>query len=184
MDSLRKCTTCGVEKPASQYNKCRGKLRAYCKTCHAASVTEWARNNRERRKLIANAYTKRRRIILGPPKKAGRAKMYSDEEMRIRQKMHKKKWQDKNPAYVLANCRAYQAQKVHAMPAWADKQRIQIFYEWARSLSQQSGERFEVDHIVPLRSPFVCGLHVHHNLQILQKSENVSKLNRHWPDMP
>ena len=41
-----------------------------------------------------------------------------------------------------------------------------------------------VDHIVPLQSPLVCGLHVHDNLRVILAVDNASKANRHWPDMP
>ena len=41
-----------------------------------------------------------------------------------------------------------------------------------------------VDHIVPLHHPLVSGLHVWHNLQLLDARMNRSKHNRVWPEMP
>lgn len=65
-----------------------------------------------------------------------------------------------------------------AIPKWADHSKIKEVYEAAYFLS------LEVDHIVPLRSPLVCGLHVEHNLQLLTREANLAKSNRWWPDMP
>lgn len=46
------------------------------------------------------------------------------------------------------------------------------------------GVNLAVDHIVPLVSNLVCGLHHESNLQILTKEQNSSKGNRWWPNMP
>jgi hypothetical protein len=46
-----------------------------------------------------------------------------------------------------------------------------------------AGRGVDVDHLVPLRSPVVCGLHCEANLQLLSSVENIRKGNRYWPDM-
>ncbi|WP_455154164.1 HNH endonuclease signature motif containing protein [Cupriavidus campinensis] len=76
------------------------------------------------------------------------------------------------------------ASKMRATPSWADQEAIKQFYETATALGMLTGEWHEVDHIVPLRSKLVCGLHCQANLQILTAKENMRKGNRHWPDMP
>lgn len=73
--------------------------------------------------------------------------------------------------------------KINATPAWADRDRIAAVYVEAQRLSELTGNPHEVDHIVPLQSRLVCGLHVEHNLQVIPASINRSKSNRHWPDM-
>lgn len=50
-------------------------------------------------------------------------------------------------------------------------------------LYRSAGLDCQVDHIVPLRSRVVCGLHVQDNLQIILTTENRAKGNRHWPSM-
>ena len=64
--------------------------------------------------------------------------------------------------------------KTRATPPWVDREALKAVYKEARSL----GKNFEVDHIVPLKHPRVCGLHVPWNLQVLSVSENRRKHNR------
>jgi len=46
------------------------------------------------------------------------------------------------------------------------------------------GVPFDVDHVVPLVSDIVCGLHNEFNLRVIPASTNRSKGNRFWPNMP
>ncbi len=89
----------------------------------------------------------------------------------------------KNAARVQAHVRAYQAAKAQATPHWVEFDDLVPFYELAKRLSE-SGVPHEVDHIVPLRSSIVCGLHCPANLQVLPRTTNRQKHNRYWPDMP
>lgn len=94
-----------------------------------------------------------------------------------------KKWRGENSAKILAWVHKYQSAKLQATPMWADFDTILEIYERAQSM-RDSGIPCEVDHIVPLRSKFVCGLHVASNLQIIDPMANNKKGNRWWPDMP
>lgn len=77
------------------------------------------------------------------------------------------------------------AVKRQACPPWTKlspyKEQIEAVYTNAKWLEDLSGEPYSVDHIVPLKSDFVCGLHVPSNLQPLPFSENSSKGNYYWP---
>jgi hypothetical protein len=68
----------------------------------------------------------------------------------------------------------------YAMPPWADKSTILAIYVKAqqmRALSKGGKTPYQVDHIIPLNSRWVCGLHVPGNLRILTKRENERKSN-------
>lgn len=71
-----------------------------------------------------------------------------------------------------------------AAPSWGNPAAILKLFRWADELSKATGIDHHVDHVVPLLSPLVCGLHWEGNLQVLPAIDNKSKGNRRWPDMP
>jgi hypothetical protein len=78
----------------------------------------------------------------------------------------------------------YHSGLMRAWPVWAVyPDQYKAIYERARHMRDR-GQKVEVDHIVPLRSKIVCGLHVPWNLQIITAEENLRKSNNWWPDHP
>lgn len=73
------------------------------------------------------------------------------------------------------------ASKKNATSAWASLEAIKGMYQLA-AIFNRTGINLHVDHIVPLQSDLVCGLHCESNLQLMPASDNISKGNRHWPD--
>lgn len=84
----------------------------------------------------------------------------------------------------LARSAKRRAAKRNAAVPWANQSKVEAIYAKAKELSDQLGEPFHVDHIVPITSDLVCGLHWEGNLQILRGFDNLSKGNKTWPDMP
>lgn len=94
----------------------------------------------------------------------------------------------KNKARLTAFARcANQKRKKYvriATPSWANHFFISEAYQLAALRTALTGIKWHVDHIVPLRSKRVCGLHVEKNLQVIPGIQNQEKNNSYWPDMP
>jgi hypothetical protein len=187
------CTKCNIDKPLDQFSKnarnktngkqpkCKQCFRDYCienseklklqKQIYSkvnseqavARSSEWSKNNRERSRAIKTKW------------RINNSKKMND----IRTE-----WSKNNPEYLAFNCRKYQASKKNAIPKWADMKKIRYIYKESRRLSLETGIQHHVDHIVPITSDIVCGLHCEANLQILTFNENVKKGNHYWEDMP
>lgn len=68
-----------------------------------------------------------------------------------------------------------------ATPPWLNseqKKAIRTLYLHAQSMTEATGERYVVDHIIPLQSDVVCGLHVPWNLRVMTQEENLKKSNK------
>jgi 5-methylcytosine-specific restriction endonuclease McrA len=68
-----------------------------------------------------------------------------------------------------------------ATPPWLtrkQKSEIRQLYQIAITMTQTTGERYVVDHIIPLQGETVCGLHVPWNLRVTTQEENLKKSNK------
>jgi hypothetical protein len=170
---MKRCRKCGNEKPLADFYRhsemADGHLHQ-CKACRDAYVAAWAEKNRERRKAIANRYA--RNNYDGAKASVTYKRWY--EATKIRGTF----------GHMISRGAKARLQSPRAMPAWANQFFIDEIYDLAQLRKRHTGIEWHVDHIVPLKSSAVCGLHVEHNLQVIPGAENRSKRNRHWPNMP
>lgn len=126
-------------------------------------------------KLYCRAYRQRN---LEKRREASRAWRDNNLE-KARKNLSKWKKSNKNTVNALNSKR--RATQLKALATWADFAAIRNIYEECERRTRETGVQHEVDHIYPLQSKYMCGLHVETNLQILTKEENASKGNRTWP---
>jgi len=200
----KECIKCDDIKPLGEFNvnrQSRDGRRHICKTCSsaasskyrlankekcAATIKKWGQKNRDK----VRAYVAKHKALHPESVKMSREK--NKEKSRASVKARNTKWRLKNLDKKAANSRTYRAKnrskvsainaryranKRQAVPSWSDFDLIRDMYAEARY------NKMQVDHIVPLQSKFVCGLHCEANLQILSAKDNVKKGNRAWPEM-
>jgi hypothetical protein len=165
------CSVCKKEKTFDLFNKDKSRkcgLSPRCKDCHYIYNSNWRNKNPE--------YFVEWRNDNIEKKKENDAKWQKNNKEKVRKR--NAKWAEKNPGKVNAKNAKRRALKLQATPPWAELDLIEIVYQKAKEWGAQ------VDHIVPLNSDIVCGLHCWHNLQLLPPDINITKANKFWPDMP
>ena len=91
---------------------------------------------------------------------------------------------EKERSYRKRNRHIYNANKKdrqRALPKWLSeeqKKEMHKIYQDANLLSTLTGIEHEVDHIVPIKHPSACGLHVPWNLEVVPLQTNRRKGNR------
>ena len=118
---------------------------------------EWYQENRET--VIATASTRPAHVLQG----------------------YRNAWKENNKTQVLADNKVRRRKHREATPPWLtrkQKSEIRQLYQIAITMTQTTGEQYVVDHIVPLRSHEVCGLHVPWNLRVITQEENLKKSNK------
>lgn len=178
---MKTCKKCQQSKPLSSFSKNERYADGYvtwCKECHRAANQAWYAENKERNKLRAIAWAK------ANPDATKAAQKRHNEKHKARRAAKYLEWAQANRPKRNAAIARRRAAKLRATPVWADQYAITRIYAEAMRQQEETGIRKHVDHIVPLQSKIVCGLHVESNLQILDGAENESKRNFIWPDMP
>ncbi len=136
---------------------------------------KWRKNNPNKRKDQQKRYRSKN------PNKEYLSKW--QKENAVKCNLNSKKYKQNNPEKVLANKARRRARKLNATPPWLTKEQfkeIEQFYLDAQEIAwlNDDGRPHHVDHIIPLQSDLVCGLHVPWNLQLLTAKKNLSKHNK------
>jgi len=165
------CKGCEIKKDITDFSK-NGKYRKHkCKGCHNLYKRKWNERNKEHISLQEKErYKKNRDKIL----KRQKERYHEKKDVILpKQKIYEKLNRDK----MRAKCVRYRTKKAKASPIWRDDIKIIKFYTIAEELNKRTNIQHHVDHIFPLNSSWVCGLHCEQNLTVLTYSQNISKSN-------
>jgi len=163
------------------------KAKWYVENKNRIAVNARQRYLAEREVILAKRkaeYAANREFIAAMERARYRSLSAEEKQGRIRAAARRDK---ANPEQAKARVSLRRKRHQLATPTWLNKQQkrdIKAIYMLASLTTKVTGVIHHVDHIVPLASKLVCGLHVAWNLQILKAEHNVRKANTYWPDMP
>jgi len=155
-------------------------LRKTKGACIECMKEDWKIDNEKRKEkpkseAAKNAakryYEKNKELVLA------RASSRSSEAKQAYRNKHKKE----NPELYKALTSVRKRRHRDATPRWItaeQKLAMREMYLQAQKITKITGERYVVDHIIPLISPEVCGLHVPWNLRVITQDENLKKSNK------
>jgi hypothetical protein len=155
-------------------------LRKTKGSCVECMKEDWAIDNEKRKlkpkseasKAAGQRYYQRNKDMV----KARAAARPAEEKT-----AHKLKYKQANPELYKALTSVRKRRHRNATPKWItaeQKLAMRKLYLEAQELTRITGERYVVDHRVPLISDEVCGLHVPWNLRVITQEENLKKSNK------
>jgi len=155
-------------------------LRVAKGTCVDCRREDWRRSNEARKSLPKSEAAKAasRRYYEKNKELVKDRAMSRPIELR---REYKRRWKERNPDTVQVSSNTRRRRLRAAQPPWLleeHKKEMRAIYATARMMTKLSGDKYTVDHIIPLNGDNVCGLHVPWNLQILVHEKNCAKGNR------
>lgn len=142
----------------------------------ADKISAWNAANRDRQ----NDMRRRRRGRRTPETLAKDLEMAAEQMRRWRaaNKEHHATWRASWAKKNAGRVRRYTSvRRARTRPHTADAAQMDALFSRAAELTS-AGDPHDVDHIYPLKSRWVCGLHVPQNLRVVPASLNRSKRNR------
>lgn len=164
---MKTCTKCGAAKELAAFYADRQKRDGYspqCKSCVNADPARLARSAAWKQANRAKMSAYKRAVYVAHPRPP------KDPTAPTRAK---RAWKQRNPEKVASDRQSRRRRESRA--AWGDPVLIAEHYHLAKLRSKLTGIPWHVDHVVPLRSPLVCGLHVEANLAVVPAAVNLVK---------
>ena len=179
---LQVCSCCNEELELNSKNFHRrpdapSGFRKQCKSCSCKRAMKYYYQDHERAKQKGKEAKKREYYLNTEKLLANSARYRKTESAKKRAKEWAKEYYSKPEVKARKNTEwaKRKATKLQATPKWTNQGYISLFYKLAQIEAARIGSKVHVDHIIPLQSQTVCGLHCEDNLQLLTEKVNLQK---------
>lgn len=151
-----------------------------------AAYRKWLENNREKERERRRQYVKAnpekiKAYATSESRKQYFREYYQRNKVALAEK--NKRWRGEKGELTRAYLAEYRARKLQATPKWARDEWSVFVIREAHALAvirnRTTGSKWEVDHVIPLQGKKVSGLHVWNNIQVIPRTVNRRKSNKH-----
>jgi len=166
------CKTTKLKSEISKHSQKKDGLYTYCKTCKAVQDKLSYQKNKDSRISYSKSWSL---------ENIEKARAYKRKYKAKNPEMDNIYKQENKGSINFMNAKR-RANTKNRTPVWLtefDRLKMKCYYQVAAMRSRESGQKWHIDHIIPLQGENVCGLHVPNNLQIIPAIENMRK-NNHY----
>lgn len=203
------CTKCREEKPIETFKKDSRTSSGYastCKSCASSYTKKYSVENKENIKTYRKEYyLENKEEVISKVKdwyskntdkkkeydrirvKENKVEIYAKNKKyrelnKEKERARQIKYYEENKVDFFVRAAKRRATKNRATPSWANIEKIKQIYVDCQLISEMTGVKHHVDHVVPLKGKMVSGLHVEYNLEILPANLNMAKHNKFLED--
>jgi hypothetical protein len=159
------------------------KLKNQCHRCVVIQKIKWKKDNREKvLKGSRKRYKKYREEICYRMSPEYYIKHKKFDVLKRKHERGRKHYQNNKHYYAVKTAKQRALKLLQTFPQGVESKEILELYEKRDLLNKKHGKKkYSVDHIIPLKNKYVCGLHNINNLRIITTEENLKKGNKFIP---
>ena len=179
------CIDCNKRKSIFlfDYRHDTKKLKNQCHRCVVIQKIQWKKDNRNKvLKGSRERYRKYKKEICYRMSAEYYIKHKKFKVLKRRRKRSKQHYQNNKHYYSVKTAKQRALKRNQTFPQGVESKEILQLYKKRNALNKKYGyNKYSVDHIIPLKNKYVCGLHHINNLQILLTIDNLKKGNKFIP---
>lgn len=187
----QQCSNCGKVKPTAEFQSDNNAASGFVRECRECKRKKWQEYNKSK----PNWNVERKKAYRANGGKEKDIEYYNNNRDKLLART--KQWYLENREKRLLQLKLWRAANPHILYKNRNKRRkalIQADYSfWNQILFDSvmtklikqrleleliTGQKYHIDHIIPLQGKLVSGLHVWNNLQVIPAFDNTSKGNK------